>query len=75
MGLYLLAHAIPRISHGEFYLITYDLVNKVIQPSLVYLSRIVKEIGNYSKSAAYDRYRFGIPVNLWERSELRYRAS
>ena len=24
MGLYLLAHAIPRISHGEFYLITYD---------------------------------------------------
>ncbi len=27
MGLYLLAHAIPRISHGEFYLITYDLVS------------------------------------------------
>ena len=26
-------------------------------------------------TAADDRYRFGIPVNLGERSELRYRAS
>ena len=47
MGLYLLAHAIPRISHGEFYLITYDLVSLGDTTFARILDRIVKEIGNY----------------------------